>query len=134
MASLVPKLKVELFSLTGDRLLLNWKWECWLERFERDLQYNCVNPEDRDNSGTCQMALLIYGGQPQMDLNDSLADVNKPPGVSAVDWTDYAKSKEKLNQRLLPKKSNDFALCELMTLKPANQESMVHFAGRLRKV
>ena len=92
-----------------------------------------MDPTDRENSRMCQMALLMQAGTVVEDLHDSLAEVPKPGNVPDADWTDYAKSKAKLNGRFLPKKSNDFAPCELMTLKPKIGESMVDYAARLRK-
>ena len=79
------------------------------------------------------MAQRIYAGTTVEDLHDSLADVRRPAEIEVADWTDYRKSKAKLNARLLPKKSNDFAPCELMTLEPNSDESVIDFAGRLRK-
>ena len=38
-----------------------------------------------------------------------------------------------MNVQLLPKTSNVFALCELMSLKPNADDSMIDFAGMLRK-
>ena len=108
MAAKGPKLKVQPFDLHGEKLTLGKRWEGWLERFERDLHYNGVDLSDRDNSQICQMALLIYAGTAVEDLHDSLADVGQPAEIEVADWTDYHKSKAKLNVRFLPKKSNDF--------------------------
>ena len=49
-------------------------------------------------------------------------------------WTDYRKSKEKLNLYFLPQKSNDFALFELMRVKLEEGERTRNYAARLRKV
>ena len=133
MGSKGPKLKIQPFDLQGERLTLGKRWERWLERFERDLSYNGIDPEHNDNSSVCQMALLIYSGESVEDLHDTLAEVRKPDGVTDTNWTEYKQSKGKLNDRFLPKRSNDFALCELMTLKPTSDESMMDFAGRLRR-
>ena len=80
----------------------------------------------------CQMALLIYAGTAVEDLHDTLADVQRPADIAEQDWSAYQQSKAKLNARFLPKKSNDFALCELVTQKPKNDESIIDFASRLR--
>ena len=62
MAAKGPKLKVLPFDMTGDRLSLGRRWKKWLERFERDLLYNGVDPADKDSSGLYQMALLMHVG------------------------------------------------------------------------
>lgn len=127
-----PKLKTEPFDTSGDRLTVGRSWQRWFERFECDLVYNGVDPAVTDNSRICLMALLIYAGPAVEDLHDSLAETRKPVEVEAADWTDYKKAKAKLNARFLPKKSNDFALCELMRQRAKLQESMVDYAARLR--
>ena len=134
MATKGPELKVQPFDIHGDRLTLGKRWERWMERFERDLTYNGCDPSEKDKAKTCQMALLIYAGMDVEDLHDTLPDVPKPADIDDADWTVYLKSKYKLNARFLPRQSNDFALCELMTLRLNPDESLVDFAGRLRRV
>ncbi|CAB3978918.1 Hypothetical predicted protein [Paramuricea clavata] len=58
----------------------------------------------------------------------------RPSSVSNEQWTEYRQSKEKLNQYFLPQKSNDFALFELMQVKPEEGERTGNYAARLRKV
>ena len=128
-----PKLKIGLFDPYGDRLDLGKRWEKWIERFERDLKYNRVNPDLPTSSDTAQMALLIYAGPEVEDIHDSLPDPVKPETVSADNWTEYRKTKEKLNIHFLPQRSNDFALFELMRLKPEKEERTRNYAARLRK-
>merc|ERR1711964_874580 len=65
-----------------------------------------------------QMALLIYAGNEVKDTHDSLAEAVKPEGVAAAEWTTYAKFKARLNAYFVPQKSNDFAIFELMNVKP----------------
>ena len=134
MATKGPKLKITPFDPHGDRLNLGKRWERWLERFERDLKYNGCDPSDNDNNETAQMALLIYAGPQVEDIHDSLPSPTKPASVSTADWTDYRQSKTKLNQYFLPQKSNDFALFELMRVKPEVGERTGNYAARLRKV
>ena len=105
-----------------------------MERFERDLKYNGCDPNDAENSETAQMALLIYAGLSVEDIHDSLPSPTRPTNVSSEDWTDYRQSKEKLNLYFLPQKSNDFALFELMRVKPEEGERTGNYAARLRKV
>ena len=57
----------------------------------------------------------------------------KPEDVTDVHWTEYRKSKAKLNIYFLPQRSNDFALFELMKTKPLQQERTRNYAARLRK-
>ena len=132
MATKGPKLKVSPFEMAGDRLSLGRKWKKWLDRFERDLLYNGIDAANKDNSAMCHMALLMHVGGDVEDLHDVLADVQKPAAVAAGDCTAYAKSKAKLNGRFLPKQSNDFSLCELMSQKAKEGESMLDYAARLR--
>ena len=70
MAQKGPKLKVPPFSMEGDRLTIGRQWERWVERFERDLRYNGVEPRDSNNVEICRMALLIYAGPDVEDLHD----------------------------------------------------------------
>ena len=128
-----PKLKVSLFEPHGDRLDLGKRWERWLQRFERDLKYNGVDPNLPTHSETAQMALLIYAGTEVEDIHDSLPTPIKPEGLSDEQWTEYRKSVEKLNIYFLPQRSNDFALFELMRTKPQTDERTRNYAARLRK-
>ena len=73
-----PKLKIGLFDPYSDWLDLGKRWEKWIERFERDLTYNIVNPDLSTSSDTAQMALLIYAGPEVEDIHDSLPDPVKP--------------------------------------------------------
>jgi hypothetical protein len=122
MATKGPKLKILPFDPHGDRLNLGKRWERWLERFERDLKYNGCDPNEAENSETEQMALLIYAGIQVEDIHDSLPSPTRPSSVSNEQWTEYRQSKEKSNQYFLPQKSNDFALFELMRVKPEEGE------------
>lgn len=133
MATKGSKLKITPFDPHGDRLNLGKRWERWLERFERDLKYNGCDPSDKENSETAQMALLIYAGPQVEDIHDSLPSPTKPASVNTTDWTDYRQSKTKLNQYFLPQKSNDFALFELMRVKPEVGERTGNYVARLRK-
>ena len=130
MADKGPKLKISAFEPHGDRLDLGKRWEKWVSRFERDLKYNGVDPKEK--AEVAKMALLIYAGTEVEDIHDSLADVDKPGTVAAKDWTEYQKSLEKLNQHFVPQKSNDFALFELLNIKPESEEWTKNYAARLR--
>jgi hypothetical protein len=122
MATKGLKLKILPFDPHGDRLNLGKRWERWLERFERDLEYNGCDPDEAENSETAQMALLIYAGIQVEDIHDSLPSPTRPSSVSSEQWAEYRQSKEKLNQYFLAQKSNDFALFELMRVKPEESE------------
>jgi len=102
-----PKLRVSPFDLVGNRLDLGRRWEKWLERFERDLKYNGVDPGDKDNAETAQMALLIYAGSDIEDLHDTLPTPTRPTGITNTKWTIYAKSKFTFTFYFTPKKSNE---------------------------
>ena len=128
-----PKLKIGLFDPHGDRFDLGKRWEKWLERFERDLKYNGVDSSLPVNSEKSQMALLIYAGPEVEDIHDSLPTPVKPEGLDDENWTEYRKSKEKLNVYFLPQRSNDFALFELMRIKPVTDERTRNYAARLRR-
>ena len=128
-----PKLKISVFDPHGDRLDLGKRWKRWLERFERELKYNGIDPASPEKSEVAQMALLIYSGQDVEDIHDSLPTPVKPEGIADINWTDYAKSKEKLNVYFLPQTSNDFALFELMRTRPLQDERTRNYAARLRK-
>ena len=101
------KLKIGLFDPHGDRFDLGKRWEKWLERLELDLKYNGVDSSLPVNSEKAQMALLIYAGPEVEDIHDSLPMPVKPEGLNKEDWTDYRKSKEKLNVYFLPQRSNE---------------------------
>ena len=79
------------------------------------------------------MALLIYAGTEVEDLHDTLPVPVKPEGITTAQWTVYEKSKMKLKLYFSPKQCNDFALFELMRMKPALSESITDYAMRLRK-
>ena len=98
-----------MFDPHSDRLDLGKRWKKWLERFERELKYNGIDPASPEKSEVAQMALLIYSGQYVEDIHDSLPTPVKPEGMADINWTDYAKSKEKLNVYFLPQTFNDFA-------------------------
>ena len=59
MAAKGPKLKVQPFDPYGDRLDLGKKWDKWIERFERDLKYNGIDPSLPQNSEMAKMALMM---------------------------------------------------------------------------
>ena len=128
-----PKLKIQPFDVHGDRLDLGKRFEKWLERFERELKYNGCSPETVTNADMAQMALLIYAGSDVEDLHDSLPEPVKPEGVTDVNWTTYAKSRAKLLSYFSPRKCNDYALFELMQLKPESDEGASKYATKLRK-
>ena len=131
MATKGPKLKVLPFDQHGDRLDLGKRWEKWVERFERDLKYNGCDPSEQPE--VARMALLIYSGTEVEDLHDTLPVPVKPEGITTAQWTVYEKSKLKLKLYFSPKQCNDFALFELMRMKPALSESITDYAMRLRK-
>ena len=133
MATKGPKLKILPIDPHGDRLNLGKRWERWLERFERDLKYNGCDPDEAEDSEIAQMALLIYAGIPVKDIHDSLPSSTRPSGITSEQWTQYRQSKAKLNQYFLPQKSNDFALFELMRVKPEEGKRTGNYAARLRK-
>ena len=117
MAAKGPTLKIQQFDPFGDRLDLRKKWEKWIERFERDLKYNGIDASNAANSDMAKMALLMYAGIDTEDIHDTIPDVPKPERITNDNWTEYAKSRTKLNEYFSPIKSNDFALFELMKLK-----------------
>ncbi|CAB4032774.1 Hypothetical predicted protein [Paramuricea clavata] len=80
------------------------------------------------------MALLIYAGIQVEDIHDSLLyPLQGRQAFFFFLWTDYRQLKEKLNQYSLPRKSNDFALFELMRVKPEESERTGNYAAILRK-
>ena len=79
------------------------------------------------------MALLISAGTEVEDLHDTLPVPVKPEGMTAARWTEYEKSKLKLKLHFSPEQCNDFALFELMRMKPELSESITNYAMRLRK-
>ena len=131
MATKGPKLKVLPFDPHGDRLDLGKRWEKWVERFERDLKYNGCDPSEQPE--VARMALLIYAGTEVEDLHDTLPVPVKPEDITTAQWTVYEKSKLKLKLYFSPKQCNDFALFELMRMKPALSESITDYAMQLRK-
>ena len=88
-----PKLKIQPFDVHGDRLDLGKRFEKWIERFERDMEYNGCCPDSAANTKKAQMALLIYAGNKIEDLHDTLHDPMKPEGINNDEWTGYAKCK-----------------------------------------
>ena len=82
---------------------------------------------------TAQMALLIYVGHEVEDIHDSLPEPTKPTSIAAKNWTIYEQSLAKLNLYFVPQKSNDFALFELMNIKPETNEATKNYAARLRQ-
>ena len=131
MAAKGPKLKVAQFDLHGDRLDLGKRWEKWVDRFERDLKYNGIDPSVTGNATTAQMALLIYAGAEVEEIHDTLPTSVKPEGVADDDWTEYKKSKEKLTAYFSPKQCNDFALFQMMNLKTAPGQGIPDYATKL---
>ena len=128
-----PKLKIQLFDVHGDRLDLAKRFEKWIERFERDMEYNRFFPDIAANGKKARLALLIYAGNEVEDLHDTLPDPMKPEGITNEEWTSYAKSKAKLLNYFSPKKCNDYALFEMMQLKPETGEGASQYATKLRK-
>ena len=128
-----PKLRIAPFEPYVDGLHVGKRWKEWMECFERELKYNGVNPDTPASSETAKMALLIYAGVDVKDIHDSLPTPVKPVAVRTIDWTEYRKSKEKLNIYFLPQCSNDFALYELMRLKPERDETTCNYTARLQK-
>ena len=126
-----PKLKIQPFDMHGDRLDMGKRFEKWMDRFERELEYNGVSTEE--NSRVARMALLIYVGSDVEDLHETLPDPVKPEGETDAQWTEYKKSKVKLVNYFSPIKCNDYALFEMMQLKPEEGESANNYATKLRK-
>ena len=79
------------------------------------------------------MALLMYAGNDLEDLHDTIPDVIKPENVTDDNWMNYARSKAKLSGYFSPITCNDFALFELMTLKPESHENISSYVTRLRQ-
>ena len=102
-----PKLKIQPFDMHGDRLDMGKRFEKWMDRFERELEYNGVSTEE--NSRVARMALLIYVGSDVEDLHDTLPDPVKPEGETDAQWTEYKKSKVKLVNYFSPIKCRDDA-------------------------
>ena len=126
-----PKLKLDPFDTRADRLQLGRSFERWLERFERELRYNGVKPAEKPEMA--QMALLIYAGTEVEDIHETLPNPTKPESVQDVNWTCYEVSKTKLLNYFSPKKCNDFAIHELVSIKMNSDETVESFALRLRK-
>lgn len=61
--------------------------EKWLERFNRDLKYNEVNPEKSESAKMTYMTLLICTGTAAEDLHDSLPNPARPTATQAASWT-----------------------------------------------
>ena len=127
-----PKLKITPFDPHGERLDLGKRWEKWRDRFSRELKYNGV--VTAANPDMAQMALLIYAGHDVEDIHDSLPvpEPVKPEGMTEEQFTVFEKSMRKLNLYFVPKKSNDFALFELLNTKPEAEEATQNYAARLR--
>ena len=98
---------------------------------EISIKYNGCDPKEQPE--VAKMALLIYAGTEVEDLHDTLPVPVKPEGITTAQWTVYEKSKLKLKLYFSPKQCNDFALFELMRMKPALSESITDYAMRLRK-
>ena len=75
-------MKIQSFDVHGDRLDMGKRFEKWIERFERDMEYNGCSPDDVANAKKAQMALLIYAGNDVEDLHDTLPDPLKPEGTA----------------------------------------------------
>ena len=133
MSTKGPKLKIQSFDVHGDRLDMGKRFEKWIERFERDMEYNGCSPDDVANAKKAQMAPLIYAGNDVEDLHDTLPDPIKPEETADAEWTAYMKSKTKLLNYFSPRKCNDYALFEMMQLKPESGEGASQYATKLRK-
>ena len=94
MAQKGPKLKIAPFDVTAERLDIGRLWSRWLERFEREIEYQGVDIVAKPN--VARAALLIHAGVDVEDVHDSLPDITKPEGTPDANWTSYAKSKGKL--------------------------------------
>ena len=119
------------FEPHGDGLDLGRRGEKWTERLQRELTYNGI--DRHANADMAQMALLIYAGTEVEEIHDTLPEPVKPEGVDDPHWKTYDKSMQKLNLYFLPQKSNDFAIFELMNVKPEPNEATHNYASRLRK-
>mgnify|MGYP002803996170 CR=1 FL=1 len=126
-----PKLIVLPFDPYGDRLNLGKRWDKWFERFERDLKYNGCDPSKTPE--IAKMALLIYAGTEVEDLHDTLPTPDRPEDTDEAAWTTYEQSKTKLRLQFSPKQCNDFAIFELLRMKPELSESITSYSMRLRK-
>ena len=133
MSSKGPKLKIQPFDVHGQPLDSGKRFEEWIDRFERERKYNGCPPETETNAEIAQMALLIYAGTDVEDLHDTLPDPIKPEGMTDREWTVYVKSKAKLVNYFSPRKCNDYALFEMMQLKPESGEGASQYATKLRK-
>ena len=126
-----PKLKIEPFDVTGDRLDMGRSWSRWLERFQRELAYQGVVIGEKPD--LAQAALLIHSGVAVEDIHDSLPDPPKPEGMDEASWTSYEKSKTKLTQYFTPKICNDFAIFELINMHMRSDENIAGYTLRLRE-
>lgn len=79
------------------------------------------------------MALLIYVVSDVEDLHDTLHDPVNPEWETDAQGTKYKKSKVKLVNYFSTIKGNDYALFEVMQLKPEEGESANDYATKLRK-
>ena len=131
MATKGPKLKTTPFEVHGSRLDVGKRWKKWLQRFERELLYQGIDSAEKPKMA--QMTLLIHIGNDAEDIHDSLPTPVKPEGLTDAQWTDYQKSVSKFNNYFLPQQSNDFAIFELMNVKPLTAETTKSYAARLRE-
>ena len=77
MAAKGPKLKVAQFDPHGDRLDLCKRWEKWVDRFERNLKYNDIDPSV---TGNATRLILIYAGAEVEEIHGTLPTSVKPEG------------------------------------------------------
>ena len=132
MAEKGPKLKIQQFDVTADRLDCGRLWNRWIERFERELLYQGVDKGAKPDLALA--ALLIHAGLEVEDIHDSLPDVPKPESLTDAQYTSYLKAKIKLGAYFSPKVCNDFAIFELISTKMRGDETVAAYTLRLREL
>ena len=132
MAQKGPKLKIQQFDITSNRLDCGRLWNRWIERFERDLLYQGVIKGEKPD--LARAALLIHAGVEVEDIHDSLPEVPKPENFTDGQWNNYEKSKAKLTQYFCPQTCNDFSIFELINTKMGGDETVAAYTLRLREV
>ena len=99
MATKGPKLKIAPFNINGNRLDMGRSWSRWLERFEREFEYQGVSIAAKPD--IAKAALLIYAGEDVEDVHDSLPTMTKPEGTTDEAWTSYVQTKAKPTKHFL---------------------------------
>lgn len=116
-------LKIEPFKIPENPLEIGRAWQEWLEDFEDETSYfEIVEITDRVS------ALKIYGGKEIKKLARNLPDT-----APVVGDDEYKRLKRKLDNYFLPKKNKHHGRYTFSKQRPAEGESVVTYAARLRE-